>query len=633
MKTLVRITFLLVVCHCACSAPGGGRSDQELVGTAVAQIARVPAGVGCVQIAAAGAALTVTRNFDVTPGQSSMLSLSKLPTGQVTFSGSAFDAHCVGVAETGGPSWVADPATTTITAGVTGNVTLNFHANGNENVCVNFDDGTDAGCTPIDGGTDGGTPAIASVLQFHNHANRDGFFVDHALTKAGVATLHPDTTFGGTISGNVFTSPLYVANGPGQQGAFYVATESNTVYAISEATGALLWSRTLGTPVQSGGTPCGNIFPLGVTGTPAIDLASRTLVLDAAVGNAMGVLQTHMAFGLSIDDGTTKWSLDLSTVKDPAMNPFTPGVENQRGAVLITDTVAYFVYGSFFGDCGSFRGWVIGVPLTGNAASVRAFRTQAPGGGIWGPGGAASDGTSVFVTTGNASPSVATWSQNEGALRLGADLSFTNTSPDFFAPSNFTALDNGDLDFGGSGPLVIDAPSLTPSALLLGAGKDGNVYLLNRTNLGGVGGATVATAHVASGPFIQAGAWASTPSGTFAVLRSTATGAACPSGTSGNLITVKLDPTAMPPISTVWCASEGSGSPIITTSDGTNDAMVWTVDVGGSNLLRSWDLVTGAPVFTGGMAPVSGARPYSSPIAANGRLVVAGDGHLVAFHP
>jgi hypothetical protein len=61
--------------------------------------------------------------------------------------------------------------------------------------------------------------------------------------------------------------------------------------------------------------------------------------------------------------------------------------------------------------------------------------------------------------------------------------------------------------------------------------------------------------------------------------------------------------------------------------------MVWTVDVGASNVLRSWDLLTGAPVFTGGMAAVSGARPYSSPIAANGRIVAAGDGHLVAFHP
>jgi hypothetical protein len=591
--------------------------------------------VGCVQIMAAGAPLTVTRNFDVTPGQSSMLSLSKLPTGKVTFSGSAFDAHCAVIAGTGGPSWVADATTTIVTAGVTGNVTLNFHPNGNENVCVNFDDGTDAGCTLGEGGADGtapdgGTPTVASVLQFHNHANRDGVFVDPALTKASVAGLHPDTTFGGALSGNVYASPLYVANGPGGRGAFYIATESNTVYALSESAGSVVWSKTLGTPASSTGAGCGNISPLGVTGTPAIDLTSRTLVLDAVIGSS-ATIQTHMAFGISIDDGSTKWSLDLSTVST-AGNAFNPILENQRGAVLILGSVAYFVYGAHTGDCGAFHGWVIGVPLDGNPSKVRAFRTQPQGGGIWGPGGAASDGTSVFVTTGNAFNSGATWAEQEGALRLGADLSFTNTSPDFYAPANFQMLDNGDLDLGGSGPLVIDSPSMTPSQLLLGQGKDGKLYLLNRTNLGGLGGATVGTAQVANGAFIQAGAWANTPSGTFVVVRSAGAGVGC-GGVSSGLIALKLDPMAANDMAVVWCAAQGSGSPIITTSDGTNDAMVWAVDVGGSNLLRSWDLLTGAPVFTGGMAPVSGARPYSSPIAANGRLVVAGDGHLVAFHP
>jgi outer membrane protein assembly factor BamB len=122
------------------------------------------------------------------------------------------------------------------------------------------------------------------VLQFHNHANRDGFFVDSAITKtAAMTTLHKDTTFVGTITGNVFATPLYVANGPGQKGAFYIATESNDVYALDEAAGSLLWHRTLGPPVSGSTLPCGNINPLGVTGTPAIDLGTRTIVMDAAI--------------------------------------------------------------------------------------------------------------------------------------------------------------------------------------------------------------------------------------------------------------------------------------------------------------------------------------------------------------
>jgi len=496
-----------------------------------------------------------------------------------------------------------------------------------------------ASATSTCGGACLGGPGTAqcfasSVLQFHNHANRDGFFVDSAITKTAATTLHKDTTFDGTITGNVFVTPLYVANGAGQKGAFYVATESNDVYALDEVTGKPVWHRTLGPPVS--GLACGNIKPLGVTGTPAIDLGTRTIVMDAAIAG-MGGAMTHSAFGLSIDDGSVRWSLDLSTVKDSLGNAFgATKTQNQRSAVLVVGGKAYFAFGGHFGDCGVYYGWVIGVPLDGNSTNVRAWKTQVQGAAIWGPGGPASDGMSVFVTTGNGFSISATPAESEGLLRLGLDLSFTNTNPDFFTPADWKALDNNDLDLGSSGPLLIDAPSIMPSALAMAAGKDGKLYLLDRNNLGGVAAATLGTALMSSGSFIQAGAWANLPGGTFVVVRGGAAGVSCPMGTMGNLIAVRLDPAAQNRMSTVWCAdSLGAGSPIISTSDGTNDALVWSAGAEVSNALHAWDLHTGQLVFGGGGAgdAIPNVRHYSSPIVANGRVVVAGDGYLYAFKP
>ncbi len=486
--------------------------------------------------------------------------------------------------------------------------------------------------------------AGASVLQFHNHINRDGFFVDPAITKAAAATFHRDATFDGTLTGHVYASPLFVdaANGPHGKAAIVVATQSNDVYALDESTGKPIWqvdSTTLGTPANQAGVGCGDVSPIGITGTPAIDLGRRLVVLDAISADANGNIGTQVAYGLSLDDGSKVWSVDLSTVKDPMGNAFSPKPQNQRGGVLVAGGVAYFVFGGHIGDCGAYHGWVIGVPLDGNAANVRAWRTQVQGAGIWAPGGASSDGASVFVSTGNATAGSATWEESEGIFRLGTDLSFTKANADFFSPANWANLDQHDTDISGSGPLVIDAPAMTPAALLLAQGKDGNLYLLDRGNLGGLASSPLGTLHVLSGEISQGAAWATlTQTGeTYVVVRPNkgGTGVGCPTG-AGDLVAVKLDPAAPSKMSVAWCAdAQGEGSPIITTSDGSQDAMVWAAGAEGSSRLHAWDLRTGALVFGGGTASdaIPNVRHFTTVLAADGRIVVAGDGRAFVFHP
>jgi hypothetical protein len=194
------------------------------------------------------------------------------------------------------------------------------------------------------------------------------------------------------------------------------------------------------------------------------------------------------------------------------------------------------------------------------------------------------------------------------------------------------ALDAADLDLGGSGPLVLDVPGFTPSQLVLAFGKDGNVFALDRNNLGGIG-TQKAVLRVMNGAIINASAAVTTPSGTFVTMHGhrNATAIGCPTG-SGDLATIKLSGTR---IAMAWCANNGGqGSPIITTTDDRgSEAIVWTAGAAGTNKLHAWDAVTGAVVFNGGADTFTAVRQLTSPIAVKGRIIIAGDNKVYAFRP
>ena len=495
------------------------------------------------------------------------------------------------------------------------------------------------------GGGDAGPTVGASVLMYHNHINRDGAFVDPKITTAAAAGFARDTTFDGTVTDNVYASPLYVENGVGGKGTFYVATEGNDVYALDETTGKLVWSKpaNFGMPANQSGAGCGNISPIGISGTPAIDLATRLIVFSAASADSNGNIATHTIYGVSIDDGSTKWSVDVSTLKDSNGVQFNPQPQNQRSAVLIVNGIAYVPYGGHAGDCGNYHGWVVGVPLNGKGA--RAWATQVAAAGIWAAGGAASDGQSIFVATGNGFDQNATWAQSEGVFRFDPGPSFTGQTADYFAPNNWQDLDNGDVDIDGSGPLVIDAPSMTPSKLVMAEGKDGYLYLMDRTNLGGITSApntaNVGALQVSTGEISNGSAFATIGGTTYVVIRPNggSGGANCPNGTSGELVGVKLDATAASKMTVAWCANaNAAGSPIITSSDGTHDPIVWVAggdsSNDGDNQLHAFDLLTGNVVFAGGGsgdAFTTTVHHFGTLAAVHGRIFATGDGTLYAF--
>ena len=465
-----------------------------------------------------------------------------------------------------------------------------------------------------------------NVVEHHNHSTRDGLYIDPAFTQAAAAGLNRDLAFDGTIQGNVYAQPLYIEGGPTGKALVIAVTDSNNVYALNAADGSIVWQRNVGmpVPVKSVFPPCGNINPLGITGTPVIDLPSRALFFDAMTTPDGGTTKRHLIYSLNVDTGTTNsgWPVDVDAMALYGTTVFDSAVENQRGALAVIGGVLYVPYGGNFGDCGNYHGWLVGVPLN-NPAGASAWATAAPRGGAWAVGGVASDGTNLFLATGN-TLGASVWSGGEAIIRFQPGPVFSNLTNDYWAPTNWLALDQKDADLGGSGALIVDVPGSDPPNLVFAFGKDGNSYWLNRTNLGGVSEPLLAMP-VSSSAIVQAAASYRTGQGTYVV---------CARNHNQLYAFRVISPTARFPIGTTWAAYEnGSGSPFVTSTDGTNNVIVWGIGSEGDQRLHGFDGDTGATVFSGGGTNelMAGTRRYNTGIAARGRIYIANDNKVYAF--
>jgi hypothetical protein len=487
----------------------------------------------------------------------------------------------------------------------------------------------------------------ASVVEYHKNPSRDGHYIDPAMTTAHAKALTLNSTFNTSIANPFWGQTLYVVNGVGGKGTFYVADDGNDVYAFDETTGTAVWHKTpLLTPAGTGQCP-GNIQPLGITSAPYIDLSSRTMYLAAATGSGSGI-NTYFIYALSIDDGSTVsgWPIDVSTIKSAGGTPFNAGPQNQRGGLALLNGILYVAFGGQDGDCGNYNGWVIAVPVA-SPSTATGYATAAQGGGMWCVTGLASDGVDMFSVSGNATGgSGSTWAQfqSEAVLRFHNGSAFDSSkTTDFFSPSNWSSLDGNDTDLTGAGPLVLDVPGTTPSALVLAFGKSGVVHVLDRSNLGGVGKGNGITGEgvysdLVAGPHpngvnIRGGAAAyTTTSGTFVVMRADGNGTNCP-GAGGDLIAIKMATTGTPSFTTAWCASSGgAGSPIVTTTDAAgSNPIVWIAGAEGSNQLTGWDGLTGANVFNGGGVSMDNVIHWTTPIEENGKIIVGANDKLYMF--
>jgi hypothetical protein len=476
-----------------------------------------------------------------------------------------------------------------------------------------------------------GAAQPVSVPTYHGHSDRSGNFVVPGLTWEKARSLHSERGFNAAVSGQVYAQPLYWRAPGSSSGMLLVATEEDKVYALDAGTGRELWQRAVGKPVARSALGCGNIDPLGITGTPVIDAAREALYLDAMVESASG--PRHRIFALSLNDGAALpgWPVDVTQALEARRQSFNARDQNQRGALTILDGALYVAFGGHFGDCGRYHGWVLGVSLE-NPQKIASWATRGSGGGIWAPGGISSDGRSLFVATGN-TLAVASWADGEAVFRLAPDLHRSQDKRDFFAPPFWRELDETDADLGATNPIPLDLPTAGGTqAVVLALGKDRHAYLLDRDNLGGIGGSLMAEI-VAKDAIRTAPAAYPAVDGMFVAFQGAGTHCPMP-GSENDLTVLKIRAGAPPSIATAWCgALRRAGAPIVTTTDGRADPIVWIVGAEGDNRLHGFKGDTGEPLFTGGgpAEAMSGVRRFQTIIAAEDRLYVAADGRVYAF--
>lgn len=503
--------------------------------------------------------------------------------------------------------------------------------------------GTGAGgaATGVGGATSGSggaasAPEADSVLERNKHASRDGNFTQVMLTKSAVAAAPAkvkDATFAATFTGKMWASPLYLAGStPGGSGTFFAVTTGNDVLALDETDGHLLWKTNIGSSPQQSGAGCGSINPIGILSTPVIDPDAGKIYVAGAIGTSS--IARHEVHALSLADGsdatTGGWPVDVSKLKAGSL-AFDPPPYNQRSALSLVKGVLYVAYGGHVGDCGGYHGWVTAID-TKDATKTGSWATAGKGEGIWPAGGMASDGVSVFAMTGNSTSGTSTHLDSEEVVRItGLGNVDTTTPTNVFFPTTWLDMDRADADLSSNSSLYLEVPGAVPSSYVVAISKDGHMYLLDSTRLGGMGGQVVNFTVASTGMSIHTAPAGYVDAAGAHVLLSTDSGAKCPAGMpTGQVVMSVLIPAGSPPAPKVeWCAAQTGEvtAPIVTTTDGKANAIVWYTNNG---KLTGVDGASGAIVYVS-TDSCSGVRRWTSPIAVKGRIVAGGDDHLCSW--
>jgi hypothetical protein len=365
------------------------------------------------------------------------------------------------------------------------------------------------------------TPSAGDVVTFKNDISRTGqYLVETVLTPANVNSTSFGLLHNTAVDGKVDAQPLYLSQltiGGTVHNVVFVATEHASVYAFDADSGMPLWQVSLlaSGEMSSDTHGCGQVSPeIGITSTPVIDRSA-------------GPNGTLYVVAMSIDT-TSKYhqrlhALDVSTGAELLNGPteitatfpnaagtttFEPGQYEERAALLLTNGLIYTSWTSHC-DNAPYSGWVISfkqadltrasvvnvAPNSGVAQSGgNGYSINGPA--IWmagdGPGADAAGNVYFLAANGRFETTLdANGLPNQGdygnsfvkIANSGSDLRVT----DYFAMSDEIALSIADQDLGSGGEMLL--PDLTDSTntvkhLVVGAGKDGKIYVVDRDNMG-----------------------------------------------------------------------------------------------------------------------------------------------------
>jgi outer membrane protein assembly factor BamB len=425
---------------------------------------------------------------------------------------------------------------------------------------------------------------------YHHDNSRNGVDTSVASATNPVSSW----TFSG-VDGNIYAEPLVY------DGLVFVATENDSVYAVNATTGELWWSTHLGNPVPQSSLPCGDIFPLGITGTPVIDPSQGEIFVVAEELNGPGV--QHVLYGLDLASG------EVRMVRDVDPSGMDPVVQQQRAALAIDQGSVLVSFGGLDGDCGDYHGWVVGAsetnaatPLLSYAVGVSEGVAGASQGAIWATSGPSIDASgNVYVGTGNGANSAPPYDYGDSVVKLSppaqglSDISF-------FQPTQWATWNHDDADLGSAGPLLIDQAPSVPNDILFQMGKQQIGFLLDAGNL--------AAGTPGAGLFSATGCPAQSKGGD--AYLAPYIYAPCDAGLQSLRLTTGSSPTFA--TNSSWTVPGADGSPIVA------GGRVWVINTG-AGTLYGLDPTTGLVRNT---LSIGTAAHFASPAAGDTLLVAAG---------
>jgi PA14 domain-containing protein/K319-like protein len=352
----------------------------------------------------------------------------------------------------------------------------------------------------------GSASAQVSVTTQHNDVARTGAnLAETLLTTSNVGVGQFGKLFERSVDGQIYGQPLYVVNvsipGVGVRNVVYVATVTDSLYAFDAddpLAASPLWSVTYINPAASivpvnatdVGQACGTYKDfsdnIGIVGTPVIDTVSQTMYL--VVRTKESGTFTQRLHAVDIRNGSERPG---SPVVIQASVPgtgdgqggqntvaFSATTHNQRSALLLSNGVVYIVWAAHC-DTGPYHGWMMGYDAA-TLQQVLVYNTtpNGGGGGIWQSQGPSVDADgNIYVVTSNGSFDGDVGGSNRGNSFL--KLSPAGMLLDWFTPYNWAFLNSTDMDLGIQGALLVPETNL-----VVGGGKEGVFYVLNRGNMG-----------------------------------------------------------------------------------------------------------------------------------------------------
>jgi hypothetical protein len=356
-----------------------------------------------------------------------------------------------------------------------------------------------------------GVTNLSAVSTWRNDVSRSGVnSQEYALTPQNVTTATFGKLFSCPVDGYVYAQPLWVANvsiGGTPHNAVFVATENDSLYAFdADGPGCRsVWSMAEVNLIPAGeaiATPADlqndNALGLsvGITGTPVIDPSSQTIYLVALSKNSTtnAIIQRLHAIDITTGQERPRSPVVIAASLDGSgydnsngTITFAAKMQKQRPALLLLNGVVYVAFAGFQ-DTDFYHGWVMGYDAS-TLNLVTAFNDTIDGGrgGIWMSGGgpAADSQGNIYLLTGNGDFNADTGGRNYGDTFLKLGTSGGLSVSDWFTPFDQSNLNANDLDLGGGGAVILlDQPSGPVPHLVLGGGKAGTLYLLNRDTLG-----------------------------------------------------------------------------------------------------------------------------------------------------